>query len=524
MFALPLLQYKAEVMAPLWQCFPGRTTKTKQTLHRSSHFRAMLKAQGRSGGRTGTKILLDAMSRDKVHLARFVLDVLESKSEGAETPLISSILVPDGQTRCQFVELLLQRGANVNWQDGHGRTALSYACEKGHLDAVKVLVRNNADPEVMDSWGNTALMYAAVAGHSPVVEFLVRAFKKLGLHVDRQNKVGISAVEVAKFLGHPGCICALTNASRRGREAQRGARPRPRLGRSDVKDTSERRVGRLVDKLELLQTCVRADDKVAQNRRRQLRPRVTHSQIPPTGSLEEFETENDGSSSPPQELLFSGALTPKAPPRTSDSSPNSKQPKRLSTSDGHLPPLGPQRCEAQKSVSCRNASRPGASAALGLLMTPIPAAKSEPDPGKSETSECGVRSLHDSCYQKRSSLQTSVLSPAPPQRALLPLRKPGAVSKDETAPLGAPVAAAAPSPAATFSGLVDKLLCRFSCPEFRKHVNASEEDPAPAPGRMLCSETFPQGRTHPRVGSKVSIDSISSVKCEFDFHFRMQNS
>uniref|UniRef100_A0A3Q3W237 Uncharacterized protein n=1 Tax=Mola mola TaxID=94237 RepID=A0A3Q3W237_MOLML len=73
------------------------------------------------------------------------------------------------QQQQEFVELLLQRGANVNWQDGHGRTALSYACEKGHLDAVKVLVRNNADPEVMDSWGNTALMYAAVAGHSPVL-------------------------------------------------------------------------------------------------------------------------------------------------------------------------------------------------------------------------------------------------------------------------------------------------------------------------------------------------------------------
>uniref|UniRef100_A0A8C4IGZ0 Uncharacterized protein n=1 Tax=Dicentrarchus labrax TaxID=13489 RepID=A0A8C4IGZ0_DICLA len=118
------------------------------------------------------------------------------------TPLISSILLPDSQTRYKFVELLLQRGANVNCQDGSGRTALSYACEKGCLDVVKILVRNNADPEIVDAWGNTALMYAAVAGHSPVVEFLVRAFKRLGLQIDRQNKVGNSAVEVAKFLGH----------------------------------------------------------------------------------------------------------------------------------------------------------------------------------------------------------------------------------------------------------------------------------------------------------------------------------
>lgn len=67
---------------------------------------------------------------------------------------------------------------------------------------MKVLVRNNADPEIVDTWGNSALVYAAVAGHSPVVEFLVRAFKRLGLQIDGQNKVGNSAVEVAKFLGH----------------------------------------------------------------------------------------------------------------------------------------------------------------------------------------------------------------------------------------------------------------------------------------------------------------------------------
>uniref|UniRef100_A0A3Q0R0U2 Uncharacterized protein n=1 Tax=Amphilophus citrinellus TaxID=61819 RepID=A0A3Q0R0U2_AMPCI len=100
------------------------------------------------------------------------------------------------------LELLLQRGASVNCQDGNGRTALSHACEKGYLDAVKILVRNNADPEIVDCWGNTALMYAAVAGHADVVEFLVRAFKRLGLQIDRQNKVGNSAIEVAKFLGH----------------------------------------------------------------------------------------------------------------------------------------------------------------------------------------------------------------------------------------------------------------------------------------------------------------------------------
>lgn len=93
----------------------------------------MLKAHGKSGGETGIKILLEAMSNDKVHLARSVLDALDgeivdSQTDAAQTPLITSILLPEGLTRCRFVDLLLRRGANVNRQDGDGRTALSYAC------------------------------------------------------------------------------------------------------------------------------------------------------------------------------------------------------------------------------------------------------------------------------------------------------------------------------------------------------------------------------------------------------------
>ena len=186
----------------------------------------MLKLSEKASGQTGAKILLDAMSKDKVHLARFILDALDGKiidsmAEGAGTPLITAALLPDAQARSKFLTLLLERGASVNRQDERGRTALSHACEHGHLDAVKVLVQNNADPELVDSWGNTALMYASVAGHSPVVDFLVRAFKRLGLVIDRQNNVGNSAVEVAKYLGHQDCLFALTSKAKKGHDNDR---------------------------------------------------------------------------------------------------------------------------------------------------------------------------------------------------------------------------------------------------------------------------------------------------------------
>ncbi|KAK2856454.1 hypothetical protein Q5P01_005189 [Channa striata] len=79
------------------------------------------------------------MSKDKVHLVRFVLDgeIVDSKTEGARTPFISSMLLPGEQTRCEFAGLLLRRGASgVN-----GRSPLRYACERGSL-VVKILIRN----------------------------------------------------------------------------------------------------------------------------------------------------------------------------------------------------------------------------------------------------------------------------------------------------------------------------------------------------------------------------------------------
>lgn len=484
----------------------------------------------RSGGRTGIKILLDAMSNDKLHLARFVLDALDgeivdSKTEDAQTPLISSILLPEGPIRCKFVELLLQRGASVNRQDGNGRTALSYACENGYLDAVKILVRNNADPEIVDTWGNTALMYAVVTGQVPVVEFLVRAFKRLGLQLDRQNKVGNSAVKVAHFLGHAECICALKSASRKSSVAERDSQgaPQQRPDTADGSDKLDGDVGHLVNKLELLQTNDGETLQKAHNCFLQQRLRKKQSMVPSMGSIEESEAERDSSSFPARELDFSGVLTPKNPPQPSDPPPKCpKTTQSRTASDGHLPPPS-QNCEAQKQFffspqTNRDTFELGAPSPLTILMTPISEKVREitkmPD---------ARRRFHDSYYQKRCSLPTSFLSPAPQERTLDPARKSKTVKRREASPGmdGAhPTVAASTT---TFSALSDKLFRRFTSPEFRKPGKLLEEEPMMAPGRMPRSETFPRDITHPQVGSKHSIDSISSVMCEFDFHMRTQN-
>lgn len=387
----------------------------------------------------GSRILLDAISNDKIHLARFVLDaldgkIIDSETEGAQTPLISAVFLQDSSARCRFVNLLLQKGANANLPDETGRTALSYACETGHLDAVKILVKNGADPEAADAWGNTALMYAAVAGHSAVVEFLVRAFKRLGLQIDRQNKVGNSAAEVARYLRHTDCLQALRSHSRRVHDGDA-----------------------LAEKLSAV--SIRDEEKPLQDWTRL----AISSRIQSMDSIEEYE--RDGEASSPRGRMFSGVFTPKPPQKHREH---------------HLPPL------FYSPSSCAPASSP-----LSILLTPF--SKGEANE-KRWARDAPVRRLDERYYQKRCSLPTSTLKP---------LRK----SKARFEP-------SSRSPSTL------RLLRRFTFPEIKRSGRESPEAPE-APGRGIPrSETFPLGNKHPQVGSKPSIDSISAVKCEFDFQFK----
>ncbi|XP_074088140.1 ankyrin repeat domain-containing protein 63 [Macrotis lagotis] len=200
--------------------------------------------------RAGTRTFLEAMQAGKVHLARFVLDaldrsIIDCRAEQGRTPLMVAVGLPDPALRARFVRLLLEQGAAVNLRDERGRTALSLACERGHLDAVQLLVQFSGDPEAADAAGNSPVMWAAACGHGAVLEFLVRSFRRLGLRLDRTNRAGLTALQLAAARGHGPCVQALTGPWGRAAAAAaaraRGSASDSPPGRPGAQPSPERR-------------------------------------------------------------------------------------------------------------------------------------------------------------------------------------------------------------------------------------------------------------------------------------------
>ena len=79
--------------------------------------------------------------------------------------------VPEGHR--DVVEVLIDAGADIEANNGKGRSPLLMACVLGKLDTVKMLVEAGAAVCATDDQGDTCLTLAAYFGHTDIVRYLV---------------------------------------------------------------------------------------------------------------------------------------------------------------------------------------------------------------------------------------------------------------------------------------------------------------------------------------------------------------
>ena len=98
----------------------------------------------------------------------------------------------------KVVQLLLERGSNVNIQNKDGNTALIFASENGNLKEVQLLLDKGADVNIQTKSGSTALILASQYGQLKVVQLLLDK----GADVNIENKNGATVLLNASYYGH----------------------------------------------------------------------------------------------------------------------------------------------------------------------------------------------------------------------------------------------------------------------------------------------------------------------------------
>ena len=91
------------------------------------------------------------------------------------TPLILAVCEHDGSDAShQVVRILLDAGADPWWQDSRSESAISYACEDGHLSIVETLLDHDNDIlEITEDFLWTPLISACAHQQTDIVRFLL---------------------------------------------------------------------------------------------------------------------------------------------------------------------------------------------------------------------------------------------------------------------------------------------------------------------------------------------------------------
>ncbi|MFD7816917.1 ankyrin repeat domain-containing protein [Streptomyces sp. NPDC059785] len=106
------------------------------------------------------------------------------------------------------VVTLLRSGADPEWADEDGQTALYLAAVSDRPGVVRLLVTAGADPDRLSAGADSALCGASCGGHTAVVRALLAA----GATPDLEEAYGFRAVTWAVQLGHAGVLAALLAA------------------------------------------------------------------------------------------------------------------------------------------------------------------------------------------------------------------------------------------------------------------------------------------------------------------------
>lgn len=94
------------------------------------------------------------------------------------------------------MEWLIEMKANIHRQDKNGYTALHFAAQEGHLDAVNLLIAKGAILDTKDKHGNTAAWVAVMDWQGGKNSQVLRKLIDAGADLSLKNNAGRSVLDI----------------------------------------------------------------------------------------------------------------------------------------------------------------------------------------------------------------------------------------------------------------------------------------------------------------------------------------
>ena len=120
------------------------------------------------------KQLEQALQNKRITKVKFILTIYPSYMTQTDSfgraPLHKAVL----RNQTEMVNLLIQKGADVNTQDLYKYTALHYAAQKNQIDITELLIKNGANINAINSRQRTAIVIALRAEEFRAVKILLK--------------------------------------------------------------------------------------------------------------------------------------------------------------------------------------------------------------------------------------------------------------------------------------------------------------------------------------------------------------
>lgn len=124
------------------------------------------------------RFLVRAIFQGDMEMFRYFLDRVEDLNQpaGAEDHFFSPLMAAASEDRTDMLQILLERGADVNYINPDGWTALIEAADEGSLSSARILLAAGADPNLKGRQSyRSAIAMAASEGYPEIMSILIEA-------------------------------------------------------------------------------------------------------------------------------------------------------------------------------------------------------------------------------------------------------------------------------------------------------------------------------------------------------------